>query len=74
MSDKTTERANLAEADQHIAEGKARIDRQMLLASKLRTDGHDATGAENSLVHMRDALAAWYEQRQQVMVALGRAD
>ncbi|WP_354678722.1 hypothetical protein [Cupriavidus plantarum] len=52
------ERQDLALAQRHIAEGRARIRRQLSLIRKIRSEGHDPDQALQLLRLMRQCVEA----------------
>src|SRR5690242_14245141 len=64
------EEADLAQAEQDIADGQMRVTEQELRIEALRAGGHDTTQAERLLGNLRDSLVvllchklAWYGRR-----------
>lgn len=60
------ERAALVQADQDIANGRARIVRQEELVSGLRAKGYDSLEAERLVDLLRVTLTQWEAHRTQI--------
>lgn len=57
------ERASLAKANAHIAEGQARLQRQRDALDGRRTAGHGADEAERLATLLRETLDEWERHR-----------
>jgi hypothetical protein len=58
---------DLATADRHIAESKARVDRQADVAAELDKDGHDTTEAQDLLRVLQESLDAVKSHREYLL-------
>lgn len=68
--DRAMETRHLAMADRNIAEGEARVDRQLALIERLDLQGADTTTAKAFLDLLRQTLAGWARERDQIVPAL----
>lgn len=66
------EARHLILADRHIAEGEARIERQVALVGRLKVKGTNTDTAEELLNLLRQTLVAWQSQRAMVVAELAR--
>ena len=67
MLDFPNERARLALADYHVAEGERRITRQVACLECCRAAGHDTQQAERRLSELERDLAEWQEHRAEIL-------
>ncbi len=74
MLDLATERDHLAKADRDIAEGEARISRQVELIGRLRENGHSVSDAEELLATLRQTLQAWQDHRTEILRTIARLE
>lgn len=70
MNEIEREKADLAKADQDIAEGEVRITRQREMVEQLRGARHDLAQAEALLDNLREALNAWKGHRTQILARI----
>ncbi len=70
MSEIEREKADLAKADQDIAEGEVRITRQREMVEQLRGARQDLAQAEALLDNLREALTAWKGHRTQILARI----
>lgn len=68
--DRQMETRHLAVADRNIAEGEARIERQLALIARLKTRDADTDTAEIFLDLLRQTLAGWNRERDVILAAL----
>jgi hypothetical protein len=68
--DRAMETRHLAVADRNIAEGKARLIRQLALIERLKMQGVDTDSAEAFLDLLRQTLAGWNRERDLIVAAL----
>lgn len=68
--DRPMEERHLAIADRIIAEGEARVERQLALIERLDARGADTSKAKAFLSLLRETLAGWDRQRDQIVAAL----
>ena len=68
----TKEEADLARAEQDIAEGQMRITGQELRIEKLRIEGRDTSRSEDLLETLRATLAEWYAHRETILETIRR--
>ena len=68
--DRAMETRHLAVADRNIAEGEARVSRQVALIERLTLRGADTGTAEAFLDLLRQTLAGWNRERDLVLAAL----
>ena len=61
---------HLAVADRNIADGEARIQRQLALVNRLKVRGRDTGAAEILLGLLRQTLTAWNRERDLIVAAL----
>lgn len=61
------EERHLEQANRHIAEATARIERQAEIVMRLSRDGHDATQAEALLQTFEQSLALAHEHRDRIL-------
>jgi hypothetical protein len=64
---------DLATANRHIAESKARVDHQADVARELNADGHDTTEAQELLRVLQQSLDAVKSHRDYLLHELLRA-
>lgn len=74
MPDLATEREHLAKADLDLAEGKARIGRQVELIDRLRKRGHSVSEAEGLLDTLQQTLLAWQGHREEILRTIARLE
>jgi|tagenome__1003787_1003787.scaffolds.fasta_scaffold16616537_1 ferritin len=74
MPDLQQEREQLAQADQHIAEGRRRVTDQVALIARLAQEEQDTTEAWRLLRTLEEALEGWYEHRQIILGKIARLD
>ena len=70
--DLATENRHLEQAERGVAEGRARIERQILLIEGLRQRGERVIEAEQLLETFRQTLEGWYDHRDQILNAISR--
>ena len=58
--------AHLKEAERHVRDGEARVEKQRELLSKLRDGGHPTEEAETLLARFRDILAEQVSHRDRL--------
>jgi hypothetical protein len=66
------EERHLELADRHIAEGRARIERQADLIKRLRAKGESTARAEEFIRLLESTLAGWQKQRELILAELAR--
>ena len=74
MLDLATEKQTLIKAERDIAEGEARIVRQMDLIGNLRERGEDPARAEELLHTLQDTLDAWKQHRDEIVLTIARLE
>ena len=74
MLDLATEREHLAKADLDLAEGQARIDRQVELINRLRKGGYSVSEAEGLLDTLQQTLQAWQGHREEIIRTIARLE
>lgn len=74
MLDLATEREHLAKADLDLAEGEARISRQIELIDRLRKGGHSVSEAEGLLDTLQQTLQAWQGHREEIIRTIARLE
>lgn len=67
------ETRHLALADRNIAEGEARVDRQLALIERLKLRDVNTDTAEEFLLLLRQTLAGWNRERDMIVLELGRS-
>ncbi|QRM34148.1 hypothetical protein [Microvirga sp. VF16] len=72
MVDRQQEREHLILADQHLAAGKRRIAKQIILIQNMTQRGQDTTEAKKLLQNFEDTLEIWYVHRGLIRDAIGR--
>ena len=70
MNEIEREKADLAKADQDIAEGEVRITRQGEIIEHLRGARHDLAQAEALLDNLRETLKGWKDHRTQILARI----
>lgn len=70
--DLATEKRHLEVAERGMAEGRVRIERQILLIELLRQRGEQVTQAEQLLETFRQTLEAWHRYRDQILSTISR--
>lgn len=71
--DRRMETRHLALADRNIAEGEARVDRQLALIERLKLRDVNTDTAEEFLLLLRQTLAGWNRERDMIVLELGRS-
>jgi hypothetical protein len=61
------QKADLARAEYHIADGERRIAGQMLRIEELRADGHDTREAEHLLGTMQGLMVQFYAHQNEIL-------
>jgi hypothetical protein len=74
MPDLQQEREHLAQADEHIAEGRRRVTDQVALIARLAQEEQDTTEAWRLLVTLEETLDEWREHRQVILGSIARLD
>jgi hypothetical protein len=64
--------ADLRTAARHVAEGEARVERQLALIDRMSTKGHDTAGAESVLATMQVTLMHFRDHLEQIEADLTR--
>ena len=70
--DRAIQLEHLAEAERHIAEGKARIVKQRAIIADLERDGHDTTQAYALLRTFLKTQAGHEEHRKSILDELAK--
>ncbi len=68
------ERDHLAKADRDIAEGEARVGRQVELVERLREGGQGTSEAETLLETLAGTLQAWRDHRDEILRQIARLE
>lgn len=68
--DRQMETRHLAVADRNIAEGEARVDRQLELIERLKMLGADTATADALLDLLRQTLMGWNRERDLILATL----
>ncbi|MBA2920565.1 hypothetical protein GON01_09445 [Sphingomonas sp. MAH-20] len=68
--DRQMETRHLAVADRNIAEGEARVERQLELIERLKMRGADTATAEALLDLLRQTLMGWNRERDLIIATL----
>ena len=66
------ERAELAKAEQDIADGDLRISEQIIRITRMREKGYDTAQAEELLETLKATLEAWLRHRELILDAIKR--
>lgn len=66
------ERAELAKADQDIADGDRRISEQIIRITEMREKGYETARAEELLETLKATLEAWVRHRELILDAIDR--
>lgn len=66
------ERADLRQADRHIAEGEKHVAEQELRIERLRVDGHDVMKFEAMLKTFQETLVQQRKHRELILDRLGQ--
>jgi len=72
MANLQQEREHLILADQHLAAGKRRIVKQIILIDALARRGQDTAEASKLLQNFEDTLAIWRAHRKQILDAIAK--
>jgi len=72
MPDLEQERAHLALADRHIAEGEKRIADQTRCVERLTEQGHDPAKDRDLLRLLEETLVNWRGHRQLILETIAR--
>ncbi len=75
LVDLATEREHLVRADRNIADGDARVRRQIELIQRLAPNGvYGLAEAKTLLRTLQDTLAAWRVHRENILNAIARLE
>ena len=66
------ERAELAKAEQDIADGDRRISEQIIRITQMREKGYDTARAEELLETLKATLEVWVRHRELILDAIER--
>ena len=72
MSDLQQERADLIQADRHLAAGEQRIAEQIALIQRMTRDGYDTALAWDLLRSLEEVMVTWREHRKLILDAIAR--
>ena len=74
MPQASKEREDLAQADQHIAEGEARLAEQRRLIGQMTENGQDSAEAEKLARNFEETLEQFYVHRQLILNEIARQE
>ena len=74
MPQASKEREDLAQADQHIAEGEARLAEQRRLIGQMTENGQDSAEAEKLARNFEETLEQFYVHRQLILNEIVRQE